>query len=174
MSFPLSRRPRSAHGWDPLAGIPGVNELFDHLSHLLSSAFPDVGRIRVDSWSPPVDIREVDDGYLVEADLPGVPAENISVDLRDRDLHITGAYGPGPESDREESQARRTGRFDYRLTLPGEVDSQGCTADLENGVLRLRLPKTTEGTPQRIPVRSGSSPGPARGDAPAVEGTDPM
>lgn len=175
MTFPISRRPRSAHGWDPLAGIPGVNDLFDQLSHLLSSAFPDVGRIRVNSWAPPVDIREADDSYLVEADVPGVRSENISVDLRDRDLHITGEYGPGPEAEpRTEAQTRRSGHFDYRLTLPGEVDSKGCSAHLEDGVLRLRLPKTTTGNLRRIPVDSEPTRATARADAPPEEGIDPM
>lgn len=39
---------------------------------------------------------------------------------------------------------------DYRLTLHGEVDGEGCAANLEDGVLRLRLPKTTTGNLQRI------------------------
>jgi HSP20 family protein len=55
-------------------------------------------------------------------------------------------------------QSRRSGRFDYRVSLPGEVDSAGCDAELDNGVLRLRLPKTKSSQRMRIPVRGSSQP----------------
>jgi HSP20 family protein len=59
------------------------------------------------------------------------------------------------EETEEERRSRRTGRFDYRVTLPGEVDAQNCTADLDNGVVRLRLPKTAASARRRVPVQRG-------------------
>jgi HSP20 family protein len=82
-----------------------------------------------------------------------VRPDEVTVDLQDKELHITGEYGTAEQGD-EERRTRRTSRFDYRLTLPGEVNNEDCTADLENGVLRLRLPKTASGIRQRIPVQS--------------------
>jgi HSP20 family protein len=52
--------------------VPGFDDLFDQMSRMLTSAFPDVARVSVQSWSPPVDIQETDDAYVVEADVPGV------------------------------------------------------------------------------------------------------
>ncbi len=57
---------------------------------MLTTAFPDVARISVNSWSPPVDIQETDDDFLVEADLPGVRPDDVTIDLQGRDLRIGG------------------------------------------------------------------------------------
>ncbi|MDQ3762626.1 MAG: Hsp20/alpha crystallin family protein [Actinomycetota bacterium] len=127
------------------------------MNRLLTSAFPDVARISVNSWSPPVDIQETDDEYLVEADLPGVRPDDVTVDLQGRELRIGGEYGAAEQGESEAQRTRRRGHFDYRLTLPGEVTRESCTADLEHGVLRLRLPKASSGIRQRIPVQVGRS-----------------
>jgi HSP20 family protein len=134
--------------WNPWVGF---DDLFEQMSRMLSSALSDVGRVSVNSWSPPVDIHEIEDAFQVEADMPGVRSEDVNVELHGQELRISGEYGTGEEDTGQ--RARRSGRFDYRLTLPGEVTTEGCTADLENGVLRLRLPKTPAAARQRIPVQ---------------------
>jgi HSP20 family protein len=84
-----------------------------------------------------------------------VRPEDVTIELEDRELRITGEYGT-EEGDGEAQRIRRTGRFDYRITLPGEVDSEATTANLENGVLRLRLPTASSSRRQRITVQSGA------------------
>lgn len=153
MTLPARRGRYPTRRWDPLAGLPGFDDLFDQMSRMLSTAFPDVARISVNSWSPPVDIQETEDEFLVEADLPGVRSDDITIDLQGKELRIGGGYG-GEQEDADQHRVRRSGRFDYRLTLPGEVNSESCSADLENGVLRLRLPKASSGARQRIPVQT--------------------
>jgi HSP20 family protein len=163
MTVPIQRRRYPARRWDPFAGWPGFDDLFDQMNRMLTNAFPDVARISVNSWSPPVDIQETDDSFMIEADMPGVRPEDVTVDLQGKELRIGGEYGTAQqqgEGDASDQQrTRRTGRFDYRITLPGEVTSESCTADLENGVLRLRLPKVSQGTRQRIPVQAGRAAG---------------
>lgn len=161
MTLPMRRGRYTPRRWDPFAGFPGFDDLFEQMSRMLSSAFPDVARISVNSWSPPVDIQETDNDYLVEADLPGVRPDDVTIDLQGKDLRIGGEYGTAGQGERDQGEeeqqqqrVRRTGRFDYRLTLPGEVNSESCTADLENGVLRLRLPKAAPSVRQRIPVQA--------------------
>jgi HSP20 family protein len=154
MTLPMRRGRYSPRRWDPFAGISGFDDLFDHISRMLTTAFPDVARISVNSWSPPVDIQETNDSYLVEADVPGVRPEDVTIDLEGKELRIGGEYGTD-QGTGEEQHTRRTGRFDYRLTLPGEVNSEACAADLEHGVLRLRLPKASPSVRQRIPVQAG-------------------
>ena len=155
MTLPMRRGRYSSRRWDPFAGLVPFDDLFDQMSRMLTNAFPDVARISVHSWSPPVDIQETEDAYLVEADLPGVRPDDVTIDLQGKDLRIGGEYGTTEQGEGEQQQARRSGRFDYRLTLPGEVRSESCAANLENGVLRLRLPKVSTGTRQRIPVQAG-------------------
>jgi HSP20 family protein len=154
MTLPVRRGRSTPRRWDPFAGLPGFDDLFDQMSRMLSSAFPDVARISVNSWSPPVDIQETDNDYLVEADLPGVRPDDVTIDLQGKELRIGGEYGTADKEEGDQQRVRRTGRFDYRLTLPGEVNSESCTADLEQGVLRLRLPKVSPSTRRRIPVQS--------------------
>lgn len=159
MSLPIQRRRYPARRWDPFASLPGFDDLFDQMNRMLTNAFPDVARISVNSWSPPVDIQETDDSFVIEADMPGVRPEDVTVDLQGKELRIGGEYGTAQQQGEDEAsdqqRTKRTGRFDYRITLPGEVTSESCTADLENGVLRLRLPKVSQGTRQRIPVQAG-------------------
>jgi HSP20 family protein len=120
---------------------------------MLTTAFPDVARIRVQSWSPPVDVEETEEEFQIEADVPGVGPEDVTVDLQRNELRITGQYG-GEQGEGEQQQSRR-GRFNYRVTLPSDVNAEACTAKLENGVLRLQLPKASAGR-QRIQVQAGS------------------
>jgi HSP20 family protein len=155
MTLPIRRRRYPARRWEPFSGFPGFDDLYDQMNRMLTSAFPEVARISINSWSPPVDIQETDDDFLVEADMPGVRPDDVSVDLQGRELRISGEYGTAEPGEGEQQRTRRNGRFDYRLTLPGEVKSESCTADLENGVLRLRLPKASTGVRQRIPVQAG-------------------
>jgi len=136
--------------WDPFAGF---NDLYDEMSRLLTTAFPDASRISVNAWSPPVDVEETEDAYVVEADLPGVRPDDVSVEVHGNDLRITAELEEREREGVVRRQTRRSGRFDYRVSLPGEVDSDGCEADLDNGVLRLRLPKTTASMRRRIPVK---------------------
>jgi HSP20 family protein len=144
-----------ARRWDPFGMLPGFDDLFDQMSWMLTNAFPDVARVSIQSWSPPVDIQETDDAYVVEADVPGVRPEDVTIELEGRELRITGEYGTAEEGEGEAQRMRRTGRFDYRITLPGEVNSEATTANLENGALRLRLPKASSSRRQRIAVQSG-------------------
>lgn len=160
MSLPVRRGRYGARQWDPF-GRWGFDNLFDQMSRMLSNAFPDVARITVNSWVPPVDVQETENDYVIEADLPGVSADDITVDLHGRELRITGEYGgsgqPGGEQAGGEQAVtvRRSGRFDYRVTLPGEVNAESCDADLEHGTLRLRLPKVTTTAGRRIPIKGG-------------------
>jgi HSP20 family protein len=155
MTLPMRRRRYPAARWDPFGGLPGFDDLFDQMNRMLTSAFPDVARISVNSWSPPVDIQETDDGFVVEADLPGVRPDDVTIDLEGKELRIGGEYGAAEQGEGDTQRVRRSGRFDYRLTLPSEVKSEACTANLEHGVLRLQLPKASTGIRQRIPVQAG-------------------
>jgi HSP20 family protein len=159
MSLPIRRSHYTPGRWDPFRGFPGFDDLFDQMSQMLTSTFRDVPRISVNSWSPPVDIQETDNDYVIEADLPGVRPDDVTIDLQGKELRIVGEYGSteqaGDQGEGKTERTRRSGRFDYRITLPGEVKSEACTASLEHGVLQLRLPKATTGTRQRIPVQAG-------------------
>lgn len=161
MTLP-ARRGRYPARWDPFGGLSAFDDMFDQMSRMLTNAYPSAARISVQSWSPPVDVQDTDDAYLVEADMPGVRPEDVEVDLQRNELRISGEYG-SEQGEREgqgegqgRQQIRRSGRFDYRVTLPADVDAESCAANLENGVLRMRLPKSSADR-RRIPVQAGGS-----------------
>jgi HSP20 family protein len=157
MTLPARRGRYAARRWEPFAGLPAADDLFDQMSRMLTTAFPEAARISVQSWSPPVDVQETDDAFVIEADMPGVRPDDVSVELERNELRITGEYGAeqGGEGEQQQQQrTRRSGRFDYRVTLPGEVDAESAAANLENGVLRLQLRKAGRAR-QRIQVQGG-------------------
>jgi len=107
-------------------------------------------------FSPVVDIFEDDQALTVIVDLPGVPSENLHIDLREDVLTITGA--PSVTIPREESvifQEFEVGRFSRQFTLSEVIDQEKIEAKLANGVLRLILPKVGPAKPRKIQVTEG-------------------
>jgi HSP20 family protein len=105
-------------------------------------------------WSPLVDIEETDDDYVVEAELPGVKRENVSIDLAGSELTITGEVKERERTGRLRQRTRRSGRFEYRVRLPEQVDDQSVDAKLVDGVLTVRIPKSERAQRRRIEIKA--------------------
>jgi len=107
-------------------------------------------------YSPSVDIFENDNAITVLADLPGVKAEDLEIDLRDSVLSLTGRV-TAPEGAKESDVLReyRAGTFFRQFTLSETIDQAKIDAKLSDGVLRLELPKVEKARPRQITVRSG-------------------
>ncbi len=107
-------------------------------------------------FTPAVDIFENDSAITVLADMPGVKAQELSVDLRDSVLTLTGRVSPPEKAG--ESYVRReyqTGTFFRQFTLSEAIDQTKIEAKLSDGVLRLELPKMERAKPRQIAVRAG-------------------
>jgi HSP20 family protein len=145
-----SRQRQPVQRWEPFREL---DQLQDATAQLLESVWS--GAAPDDrAWSPLVDIEEADDAWIVEAEVPGVDRDDISVELRDSELSIA---GEAKERERTGILRRRTrpvGRFDYRVTLPGAADPEGVEAKLSDGVLTVRVPKPEQARPRRIDVKS--------------------
>jgi HSP20 family protein len=136
--------------WDPLKELDDLHERMDQL---LQGA-----GIRPDGmWTPLVDIEETDDAWLVEAELPGVKTDDITVEVHGSELGISGEIKERERKGILRRRTRRTGRFDYRVTLPGDADSDKVDAELHDGVLTVSVPKSERAKPHRIEVKSGAS-----------------
>jgi HSP20 family protein len=136
--------------WDPLKELDDLHERMDQL---LQGA-----GIRPDGmWTPLVDIEETDDAWLVEAELPGVKTDDITVEVHGSELSISGEIKERERKGILRRRTRRTGRFDYRVTLPGDADSDKVDAELHDGVLTVSVPKSERAKPHRIEVKSGAS-----------------
>jgi len=106
------------------------------------------------TWAPAVDICERKDAYLVTAELPGVKPGDVEITFEDGLLTIQGerhatSYAAGDKAHRVE---RRYGAFRRSLALPAGIDAQQVSAEVDKGVLAVRIPKTREGGARRIEV----------------------
>ena len=106
------------------------------------------------NWTPATDIREVENGYVLRADLPGVQRDDVEITMDGNVLTISGKREVAETS--EDSKVLRSERFSgsfyRRLRLPATIDRDGISATYENGVLEVNLPKGAEAQPRRIAV----------------------
>jgi HSP20 family molecular chaperone IbpA len=104
---------------------------------------------------PAVDILENEKELIVLADMPGVDSKNVDVDLRDNQLTIIGRID-SVEDEKEVSLYKEFNWGDYFrvFTLSDIIDQGKITAKMDNGVLRLVLPKFEKAKPQKIKVIS--------------------
>ncbi len=112
------------------------------------------------SFNPAMDIVEKDDSYLIHADLPGVEDKDLSIEVEDNWLTISGKR----ESIQEEKHEgyyrteRSFGSFMRNCRLPQGVDSENIKASFKDGVLELVVPKpAVESRKKRIEIESGNS-----------------
>jgi HSP20 family protein len=106
------------------------------------------------SFMPSFDVQETPDAYLFTADMPGIRKEDLDLQLAGNRLTISGRRESETVSDEGQiySQERSFGTFSRSFTLPEEVESGKVAAELRDGVLSLRVPKSPEVRPQKISV----------------------
>jgi len=102
--------------------------------------------------SPRVNITETKEGYLLEAEMPGVNKDGLEISLEGNELTFTGRRHD--EVQNLELVYRESTKRDYRrvFVLDPTIDSAKIEAKMENGVLRLHLPKAEKVKPRRITV----------------------
>ncbi len=105
--------------------------------------------------SPSLDVAEQDNETIVVAELPGVRKEDVKVSVHDGVLTISGERKAHqlPEKSAWVRNEISTGQFSRSIQLPHEVQMNGISAELTNGVLRIVLPKAEEARPREIQVK---------------------
>jgi HSP20 family protein len=111
---------------------------------------------RVSGFTPPVDVHETEEEYLVKIDLPGVKSEDVNVEVNDNVLSISGSR-VADETGTAQLVERPYGTFTRTLTLPQGVDSDSIEAGYHDGVLELRIPKPAERKPKKITIGTGGT-----------------
>ncbi|MDD3813164.1 MAG: Hsp20/alpha crystallin family protein [Desulfocapsaceae bacterium] len=107
-------------------------------------------------FTPEVDIFEADRELTLLADMPGVGANDISIDLQDGVLTISGDVKPWENAEESEVLTEfKTGKYYRQFTLSDAIDQDKINAKLEDGVLRLSLPKAQKAVPRQITVTAG-------------------
>jgi HSP20 family molecular chaperone IbpA len=106
-------------------------------------------------FSPAIDIFESEKEITLLADMPGVKANDLSIDLKENVLTLSGEV-EAPEGPNEVDVLReyRTGRYYREFSLSQLIDQSKINAELKDGVLHLKLPKVEKATPRKIAVKS--------------------
>ena len=124
----------------------------------LDQFFNDVDRswrTQAPTFRPSVDIVENKDAFEVRAELPGVAKENITVEVKDNRLVLSGkkeSVELGEEGKYHHLESRKGG-FSRSFELPRNVKSDAIEASYKDGVLTLRIPKADEAKPKAIEIR---------------------
>ena len=104
--------------------------------------------------TPPVDVLEDSTGITLYADLPGVPKENLKLQVEADTLTIEAESAlAAPEGLQSSHTEVGLGRFHRVFSLSKELDTENVTAELTQGVLKLRIPKAAHAQPRRINVK---------------------
>ena len=107
-------------------------------------------------FTPSVDIFETDKEITLLADMPGVKADDLTIDLRDNTLTLSADIAPVEDSNEEDIlKEYEIGRYYRQFTLGELINQKNIDARLNDGVLRLSLPKVEKATPKKITVKTG-------------------
>jgi len=138
---------------------PAIWSDFDDVSNRLSRFFDDSGAFALERggrWTPPVIVSETSDELSLTAELPGLSEADVSIELENDVLSISGekteTRTEGDEERRLHVVERRFGSFTRSFTLPRTVDGSNISATFHNGVLTVKLPKVAEAKARRIDV----------------------
>jgi HSP20 family protein len=147
---------RSLRPWRG-TGIRPLDDLYKEVDSLVQHFFGDEGSGNgTREFLPSINVAETDQGYEITVDLPGMKPEDVSVELHENQLTISGKR----EAEQEETGKRfhrverRYGEFRRVITVPTPVDESKIAADYQQGVLKVFLPKSEKVKPTRIPIKT--------------------
>jgi HSP20 family protein len=110
------------------------------------------------TWVPAYELQENPQGYLLSFDLPGIPKNEVKIELKENQLRVSGERKKAQTSTDTEGRVyseRRYGFFERTFMLPNDVDVDKIQAHHEDGVLHLMLPKTERVKAKTIEIQSG-------------------
>ncbi len=118
-----------------------------------------------------MDLVDTGEAFVLKADLPGLSESDVSIEVRDNVLTVSGER----KSEHEDRKAgyyrveRSYGSFRRSLTLPEGVDPAAVTATFDKGVLEVTVPKPEQQAPRKVQITVG---GASTGEAQAIESSE--
>jgi HSP20 family protein len=130
-----------------------LENLFDRFFGRGLSGAP--ARVFDTMWVPSMDFSEDEKNYIVRLEAPGIPKDDLEVNLEGQLLTISGRRHFEREEQNEEYfwREREQGRFVRTVRLPSTVNAAKVEATYDNGVMTIRLPKAEGGTKNRITIK---------------------
>jgi HSP20 family protein len=127
--------------WDPIRDLLAIQQRLDRFASGASG------------WVPPVDVQEAEDRYVITAELPGLTREDLQIQVQDNRVAIAGVRREHVATCEQFHRIERGhGTFSRTFELPIRVAADAITADLQDGVLTVVLPKSPEDAPRRIRI----------------------
>ena len=140
--------------WEPVREMMTLREAMDRL---FDDAFTRPLNLRDGGWSAPaIDMYQTDDDVVVKAALPGFKANEVQINVTGDMLTLKGEMKHEDESKDKAWHIReqRWSSFERAITLPTDVKADKASADFENGILTVTLPKAEEVKPKTIAVKA--------------------
>lgn len=146
--LPVLRRDNDLQTFDPFTELERMSrDLLSFATNWRSPAFDGGVGIAL------ADLEEDDDGFTIEVDLPGVAKDDVSIELEGRRLVVSAERKERERIGVLRHRTRHVGSLRHEVVLPADVDSDKVEADLQDGVLTIRLPKAESSRPRRIALR---------------------
>ena len=142
--------------WEPFRKTRRMHDMIDRI---MDETFLGSRHDRLMSGVVPVDVYQTDEDVVVKATMPGVKPEDINISITGETLTVEGEVREEFETGDEKGlrfhvRERRYGSFYRSLTLPTMVEADKASAEFENGILTLTLPKIEEVKPKTITVKT--------------------
>jgi len=152
----MMERWRPLRPWRPSRAIDEVEHYMDEV--LAGWPLRTFRRVPAEEmlWSPPVDVYEKPDKFVVRVEAPGVKKEAIDVSMTGETLTIKGHRKVSKDAKDEEYLRSEIsyGSFSRSLTLPTAVDAEKIEATYEDGILEVTVPKAKEAKPAKIQIKT--------------------
>jgi HSP20 family protein len=134
--------------WEPFRELGALQSELSRLMNGLEGN----GRSSTQTWVPALDVWETPTEVVYAFDLPGIPEEQIEIEVKDETLTVSAERGKIDEASERGFYRfeRRYGKFARGVGLPQGVDQDNISARYENGVLEVRVPKPEEQKPKKI------------------------
>ena len=112
----------------------------------------------VSRWVPAIDVVEGENAYVVRADLPGLAESDVTIEVDNDVLTISGERKSEHEERRDgyHRVERRSGSFRRSLALPEGVDAEAIQATFDKGVLEVSVPKPEQRQPHKVQISIGA------------------
>jgi HSP20 family protein len=98
-------------------------------------------QVRSNVWSPPTDVYEIEDGYVVKVEIAGMREDNFEVAIENNILMISGNRPDFPERRAYHQMEIQFGKFEIAVAIPAAVDMENARAEYQDGFLTIHLPK---------------------------------
>jgi HSP20 family protein len=138
--------------WEPFRELASFQ---NEMSRFMNGLFDGPGRV-TQNWVPSLDVWETENEVVYAFDLPGIPEDAITIEVKEDTLSVSAQRERTTETSDEGFYRfeRRYGTFARAVGLPQGVNQDQIAANYENGVLEIRVPKPEEQKPRTIAIQT--------------------